>query len=65
MAGKLCDKSPSPLMLPNGTELNRLMYADAIVILSSTPDGLQGKIDHLKTYCNNRGLNLTIKKLNG
>ena len=38
------------------------MYADAIVILSGTPDRLRGKIDHLKTYCGNWGSNLNIKE---
>ena len=62
LAGKLCDTSSSPITLPNGTELNCLIYADDIVILSRSPDGLQHKLDNLKSYCNNWGMNLNIKK---
>lgn len=39
-----------------------LMYADDIVLLSDSPDGLQLKLDALKRYCNTWCLEVNISK---
>ena len=40
--------NPAPLELPNGTLVSRLMYADDIIILSRSPEGLQKLLDYTK-----------------
>ena len=36
----------------NGRPLNCLLYADDIILLSKSPEGLQKKINILNDYCN-------------
>ena len=52
-AYKLEGINPAPLELPNGTLVSCLMYADNIIILSRSPEGLQKLLDHTDIYCNN------------
>ena len=62
LAETLEDKSLNPFILPNGSNLNCLMYADDIVIFSKTADGLQSLIDKVQVYCDTWKMNLNVKK---
>jgi hypothetical protein len=42
---------PDPIQL-NDKPIHCLMYADDIILLSSTAEGLQAKLDILDSYCN-------------
>ena len=44
-----------PFVLPNGTKLNSLFYADDLIILSRLKLGLQNCLDKLSSYCNSWG----------
>ena len=55
-------KNESPLTLDNVNFINNLMYADDLIILSTTPEGLQKSLDALEEYCNKWKLNINIKK---
>lgn len=46
----------------NGRPVNCLMYADDIILLSKSPEGLQKKIDILNDYCNDWCLTINTKK---
>jgi hypothetical protein len=46
----------------NGKPIPCLMYADDIVILSTSKKGLQAKLNNLDTYCRNWGLNVNREK---
>ena len=48
----------------NNRKLNCLLYADDIVLLSETPEGLQKTIDLTEKYGENLGLEINIKKTN-
>ena len=50
IAYKLEGINPAPLELPNGTLVSYLMYADDIIILSRSPEGLQKLLDHTNIY---------------
>ena len=41
-----------PFVLPNGTKLNSLFYADDLIILSRSKLGLQNCLNELSSYCN-------------
>ena len=41
-----------PFVLPNGTRLNSLLYADDLIILSQSKLGLQNCLNVLSSYCN-------------
>ena len=41
-----------PFVLPNGTKLNSLLFADDLVILSRSKTGLQTCLNRLSSYCN-------------
>lgn len=43
--------SPDPVLL-NGNAISCLMYADDIILLSTSAEGLQSKLDILEKYCN-------------
>ena len=42
--------------------LDCLMYADDMVIFSTSPEGLQNKLNSLEKYCADRGMKVNIKK---
>lgn len=42
--------------------INALMYADDLILLSDTPEGLQKQIDKLSNYCDQWKLNINLKK---
>lgn len=55
------DESCKPAIL-NTLKLNCLLYADDLVIMSETVDGLQMCIDKLYNYCTKWGLQINMKK---
>ena len=53
-----------PFVLPNGTKLNSLFYADDLVILSKSKTGLQTCLTKSSSYCNSWMLSINPKKTN-
>ena len=51
-----------PFVLPNGTRLNSLLYADDLIILSRSKLGLQNCLNVLSSYCNSWMLRINPKK---
>ena len=51
-----------PFVLPNGTKLNSLFYADDLIILSRSKLGLQNCLNKLSSYCNTWMLKINSKK---
>ena len=51
-----------PFVLPNGTKLNSLLYADDLIILSRSKAGLQNCLNTLAQYCRSWMLNINPKK---
>ena len=52
-----------PFVLPNGTKLNSLFYADDLIILSRSKLGLQNCLNKLSSYCNSWMLNRIKNKI--
>ena len=44
------------------TKINCLMYADDVILLSETAEGLQNCLDKLYKYCEQWGLEVNLKK---
>ena len=40
-----------PILLPDGSHLNCLLYADDLLLISHTAEGLQQSLDRLSKYC--------------
>jgi hypothetical protein len=55
-------QSSGDAVLLNNKPVNCLMYADDIVLLSTSPQGLQNKLDILKQYCNDWCLTVNTNK---
>ncbi len=55
------DNACDPVKLSN-TTLNCLMYADDLVILSNSKDGLQNSLNNLQNYCNDWRLRINVNK---
>ena len=55
------DKSCDPVKL-NGNDLSSLLWADDLVLLSSTPEGLQKAINKTYSFYNDLGLEMNTKK---
>lgn len=55
------ESTKDPVLL-NNLELHCLLYADDLVLLSTSPEGLQSKLDCLEKYCNDWCLNVNINK---
>lgn len=51
-----------PVKLNENTEMNMLSFADDLVVLSETKEGLQKCLDKLENYCYKWGLTLNTKK---
>ena len=51
-----------PFILPNGTKLRSLFYADDLIILSQSKLGLQNCLNSLSSFCNSWMLNINPKK---
>ena len=54
----MCD----PFVLPNGTKINSLLYADDLIILSRSKIGLQNCLNALSSYCETWMLKINPKK---
>ncbi|KAI4878108.1 hypothetical protein NFI96_003458 [Prochilodus magdalenae] len=50
------DRSAAPGLVLYGTEVRVLLYADDLVLLSPTQQGLQQMLDQLQTHCQTRAL---------
>ena len=55
-------ESVHPFILPNGSKLSSLLYADDLVILSQTATELQNAIDLLSEFCSSWKLAVNFKK---
>jgi hypothetical protein len=51
-----------PFVLPNGTAINSLLYADDLIILSRSKHGLQNCLNHLHEWCSKWLMEVNIKK---
>ena len=51
-----------PIILPNGTKLNSLLYADHLIIISRSKIGLQNCLYTLSSFCNSWMLDINSKK---
>ena len=51
-----------PFVLPNGTKLSSLFYADDLIILSRSKLGLQNCLNSLSSFCNSWMLKINPKK---
>lgn len=51
-----------PFVLPNGTKINSLLYADDLIILSRSKIGLQNCLNTLSSYCEAWMLKINPKK---
>uniref|UniRef100_A0A671U6T8 ribonuclease H n=1 Tax=Sparus aurata TaxID=8175 RepID=A0A671U6T8_SPAAU len=56
------DQSTSPGLNLNGTEVKNLLYADDLVLLSPTKEGLQQHLSLLHTFCQSWALTVNPKK---
>ena len=52
----------NPFVLSNGTNLNSLLYADDLIILSRSKTGLQNCLQALFSYCHSWMLDINVKK---
>ena len=60
---KLFEQTQSdPFLLPNGTTINSLLYADDLVIFSRSKSGLQNCLNKLHEWCNRWLMEVNIKK---
>ena len=55
-------KNENPVTLDNKESFNTLMYADDLIIMSTTQEGLQKSLDGLSKYCKLWKLNINHKK---
>jgi uncharacterized protein YmfQ (DUF2313 family) len=55
------EKCSNPVLL-NNSRIDCLMYADDIVLLSDSKDGLQKRIDELHEFCNKWCLTVNLTK---
>ena len=51
-----------PFLLPDGTKLSCLLYADDLVLLSHSQQGLQNSLDKLSTFCEQWKVQVNLKK---
>ncbi len=58
----LLDQSDSPGLELLHTEVKYLLYADDLIILSKTPEGLQNNLNILTKYCHDWNLEVNIPK---
>ena len=50
-----------PIILPNGTKLNSLLYADDLIIISRSKIGLPNCLNTLSSFCNSWMLDMNSK----
>ncbi|KAI2656568.1 hypothetical protein H4Q32_029770 [Labeo rohita] len=58
------EQSTAPGLTLQDKNIKFLLYADDLVLLSSTPQGLQQHLDLLENYCQNWALAVNLKKTN-
>ena len=58
----LMSPKSDPLILPDGTQLNCLLYADDLVILSKSKHGLQNCLNSLSLFCEKWMMEINLKK---
>ena len=58
----LNNSNTDPLILPNTTKLNCLLYADDLVLISTSKQGLQNCLDQLKIWCETWLMEIHFKK---
>ena len=51
-----------PFLLPDGTKLSCLLYADDLVLLFHSQQGLQNSLDKLSTFCEQWKIQVNLKK---
>ena len=51
-----------PIILPNGSPLNCLFYADYLILISSSAAGLQNQLNTLQNYSDKWLLKINLKK---
>ena len=59
---KIAHSQFDPFLLPDGTNLNCLLYADDLVIFSQTQRGLQLCLNELEDFCDSNLLEVNLKK---
>jgi hypothetical protein len=60
---KLFEQTQSdPFVLPNGTDINSLLYAYDVIILSRSKHGLQNCLNELHEWCSKWLMEVNIKK---
>ena len=47
----LNNNAKDPILLPDGSHLNSLLYADDLLLISHSAEGLQQGLDRLSKYC--------------
>ena len=47
----LNNNAKDPILLPDGSHLNCLLYADDLLLISHSAEGLQQSLDRLSKYC--------------
>ena len=57
----LQDENSDPVLIGN-TSINTLLYADDLVLLSSSPQGLQNCLENLSVFCASWKLEVNISK---
>ena len=55
-------KDPNDPVIIDNTQLSSLMFADDLILFSSTNKGLQKCMDNLSQYCNKWNLTINLKK---
>ena len=59
---KILEKSTAPGLTLHDKEIKFLLYADGLVLLSPTQQGLQQNLDQLEQYCHIWALAVNVKK---
>ena len=59
---RLSGVNDTPITLDNGTNISCLLYADDIVIMSLSEEGLQKCLDELNKFCKEWKLTISMKK---
>ena len=54
--------TPNPIVLSDNVEVNTLMYADDLVLISRTKQDLQRQLDSLHDYCQKWKLSINVTK---
>ena len=61
---KTLERSSAPGITLHDTEIKCLLYADDLVLMSPTKEGLQQHLDHLYRFCQTWALTVNLNKTN-